>query len=304
MELTVENVYEVLDSTEHTLEKLLYQGGDRTKKFSLKDYDTTIRLLLDSFFGEYKIRGINGEPSMIGGKYILDKLYEEKVFKNVTELSFIHFYPNLAVKLTDNTWDDISFRNDDIDPYGEENWGDDISKDKLIWSIKEFPILYEFLLKNRKEIKKYNNEKVDVLIKILLNFTYGAINNRYYQFIKCSNPGIIASKGRDILDYFAKNFPEHFIHADCDEIWFSAYDEIKEDVENKLLELGLEYRIEDHLYFVPFKFKRFIVSDHEIRVRGFGGKIIDNLRKYLENRRRTIDENRKRMEDRRQITIF
>ena len=296
MELTIENLYQLLDSTEYTEKELEKSHIDHSL---LMKWETTFKILLDSFFPNYKINVINGFYRDYKGSIIhLESKYENCVFQNITELSFKSFYPNILLKLSKS---EIENSHKDIDPYGEENWNDEkIFSEKLIWNIKEFPILFDFLLKNKDSITKYNNEKVNKLIKLLLNYTYGAINNRYSHFIECNNEDSIPSVGRKILTFFIDLYPNHIFYADTDVIYFSAFEEIEKDVFEKLKDIDLPYEIINHLYMYIMRKKTYMMIDSEdVKFMGFNHfKIIKNLREHQIKREELFRNNRIKAEER------
>jgi len=309
MELTLENVYHVLESTEYTVEFLTQTpkpGEIEIDKFKLSDFEKTIRLLLDSFFPDYKIRNV--EPPtmgpMAGGMVHFDSQLGNKLFRNITEFSFVNFYPSIITKLSDYV-----NKNKENDPYGEEEWEDDFFSKNLYWNINEFPILYKFLLDNKKNIKKMSAErdpsdkvyehKVYILTRILLNYTYGAMNN-HYSFLRCNNRAAVPDTGRNIMQYLLDRYRQYIIYLDTDSIWFSAYSEIKEDFENKLKELDMPYDIEDHFYFLLVHKKNYLIIDEPRQIKFIGTRgTIENLREWHEKQEKIREANRKKIEERR-----
>ena len=94
----------------------------------------------------------------------------------------------------------------------------------------------------RTKGQKYNNTKVDTLLRIILNFTFGAIGFHFDReknpYVKCANSDLITSAGCKINKYFLDNFRSHVIYIDIDTIWFSAYEEIKDSLTVELVRLN------------------------------------------------------------------
>jgi len=288
MELTIENVYRLLDSTEYSIEFLTpekLQSFNNPPKFSLDDWTDTMKLILDTMWPGYKIKKFKTEKEPTrGGLSVLKEIHRHRIFKGVTELSFKDFYPTIISKLSL-----IEKPHKDIDPYGEENWEErSFFKQELQWNTDKFPILYKFLLNNKDEFKKYNNERVDLLIRRLLNFTWGAVNSRHSLFT-CWNTDAVAETGRNILQSILEEFPEHIISIDYDTIFFSAFDEIRNQLENKIFEIGIPFDVEFHAYLIPFNNKDYIISEHEIKVHGCHN-IITNLREQNERLQKRKEE--------------
>jgi len=298
MELTVENVYRVLESTEYTAEQLNNRSlvRDDPNKFKASDYRKVITLLLDTFFSGYTIKEMEFYPEPgLGGMCNLNERAKNKLFKDATEISFVNFYAHIITKL--NRYVN---KHSDIDPYDEEEWEEDegdFFNDEIVWNIDEFPTLFKFLLDNKKEIKKIsfekNDQKVYYLVKIILNFTFGTVHNPH-SFLKCTNRDSIADSGRKIMKYFLDKYPHHIIYIDTDTIWFSAYDEIKDEVDEKLKDVDMDYDTENHSYFFISEKKHYLIIDNPENIKSIGTKPIDNFRIYNE----TLERNREKIRER------
>ena len=280
MELTLDNVYKLLDSTEYTANYLRSTKIDEPH-FSSQDWTDTIKLLLDSLWPGYRIKNFErNEGAIRGGICNLPLYLESKVFKDVTIVSILGLYPTLISKLSN-----LEKTHNALDPYDEEEWEDkSFFKEKLIWNVDNFPTLYDFLQNNKKEFNKFNNDKVSLLINTLLNYTWGVMNNKYSLFC-CKNGNVVADTARRIMEHLHDTFQNHLIYQSYDCIFFSAYDEIKDKFETILKDMDIKFRADKHLYFIPFKKKKYILSDNEIlNFAGFGQKI-SNLREHYENER-------------------
>jgi len=305
MELTLDNVYQLLDNTEYTLEKITGQDPvTHQNNFKLQDWTDTMKLMLDSFWPGNRIKILNNyQPLIHGGRVYLNESYKDRMFLNVHQVSLNNFYQRIITKL--NNVDPKAFKNE-IDPYGEENWDDGIFyKQKLDWNSVKFPVLFDFLVENKEKIKERSTSderegqhgRVYRLLISILNYTYGAMNN-LYSLIKCSNPGAVAETGRSIMRYFENTYPNHVIYIDVDEIYFSAFEEIREDIESKLKELKLDYDIDNYQYFLPLAKKNHVkVSDPKlIKYRGI--REVPNLRIWLEKMEEVRRKTREKMAQR------
>ena len=281
MELTLDNVYKLLDSTEYTPD-YLRSTKIQEPHFSLQEWTDTIKLLLDSLWPGYRIKNFERNEGFIRGGHHpqicnLPSHLESRVFKDVTIVSILGLYPTLISKLSN-----LEKVHNDLDPYDEEDWDDkSFFKEKLIWNVENFPILYDFLNKNRSEFNKFQNEKVDLLLRSLINYAWEIMNNQYSLFC-CNNVNVVADTARKIMEYLHDTFQTHLIYQSPDSIYFSAYDEIKDKFETVLKDIDIKFRVDKHLYFIPFKKKKYILSDKEIlNFTGFGEKIC-NLKEYYD----------------------
>jgi hypothetical protein len=299
MELTLNNLTELLNNSEFTIEEILEHPGPKGKNLNI--YIKTLNSLLESFFPEYeskKVIPVNKLPIYSGGSVLhMEKIFEKKVFKNVTKFTFKHFYAHIISKLFSIERSDY-FK--EIDPYGEEDWEDpslgEFFNKKLDLNLKEFPILYKFILDNFENIKNNENKKVLCLTRLLLNYTYGTLtaNN---SFLRSTNPGIIPEAGRKIMNSFINQFPDNILYVDTDIIIFINYKDIEDEVKEKLKDINILYETKDYLYFIPLEKKHYILSENEIERCGFVGEI-ENLKEYrikLEKSKETI---RKKLEQR------
>lgn len=303
MELNVENVYRLLDSTEYTMEYLTENKiGPDVKKFNLQDWTDTVKLLLDSFWPGNRIRTIFGEQETgVAGLRSLKDNFKNKIFKDITILSFKNFYPNIICKLSEL---DIKNTHEDLDPYNEEKWEDNsIYSEKLRWNNDKFPILYRSILDNKSELEKYNNERVNILLRIIINMAYGACVNKYSLF-KCSNRNIIAETGRKIVNKVSEKFDDHILFIDTDSIFFSGFDEIEESLEELIYtEIGIPYIIENHLYFLPRDSHSYLLLDNEYIGRGVS-EPIKNLKKFNDRREESIEKNQARLKALKERSLF
>lgn len=256
MELTTENVYQILNKSEYTNDYL------SENKFNLGDFTDIIKLLLDSLWPGYRIKYM--ENKQIHQGPVVESYYDNKLFTNVTQICINDLYPHIIYKLNKTT-------NNENDPYNEECWGHPLFDDKIIWNIEQFPILFNFLYDNKNAISK-DDIRINRLIKILLNFTYGSVDNKY-SFIKCQND--ISKTIVDVMKHIINSFTDHIIFVDTNKIYFSAFDEIKDEFHKIIKDLGFEYDIINWEYFYPIAKKKYIIGS-ELIISGI--KPISNLR--------------------------
>lgn len=298
MELTIDNLYQVLNNTKYTEEELdacyIVSTPSRQSKFTRKDWIEVIDLLLTTFFNEIHKNQINIEDrnDILRGGMVFAK-FDDTKFNDVTRIDFINFYPNIMMKLTNNNIEYLDRR--DIDPYGEEDWeenddennvNDNFYYKKIVWNIEEFPILYDFIIKSKKDIKKYNNNKVYKLINIIINFTYGVVMARdENSYINCSNVSSITAVGRKILTYFKEKFPYHVVYLNTNSIWFSAFNDIKDEVFKILEKIDISYDIDNFKWiYINNKINHMFSKDSETDCNYRGIKSINNLREFIVKR--------------------
>lgn len=297
MELTLDNLIRILDNSEFTLEYIKELPKQRGENLNI--YVKTLENLLETFFPGIDLKKETGHASpqiFHGGVVHLDKTLEKKLFKGVTKLAFKHFYANIISKSL------LIERSDyfnEIDPYGEENWEDPslgkFFNKKLDINIKEFPILFKFILDNYENIKNLENEKIMTLTRFLLNYTFGTFVARN-SFLKSLNADIVTEIGRNIINSFIEQFKDNVLYADIDMILFIDYKDIEEEVKEKMKDINIPYQTKDYLYFLPLQKKNYILSENEIEIRGF--PIIENLKKYRTNLEKTRETVRKKLEQR------
>ena len=294
MELTVENVFRLLESRNYTKEYLESDYSippdysNPPKKFNIQDYTDTIKLLLDSFWPGYRIKHSDTNELISGPITKLDDKYIHRVFTDVTKLDIHNLYPHTIYKLNN-----VKNQHKDVDPFNEEDWEtNSLFKNGLIWNIDQFPILFNFLF-DQREIIRTMDEGVYMLLKRIFNYTWGAINNKY-SFVKCRNSSEIMTTINNIENYIYDTFSKHVIYLNVDTAYFSAFSEIEEDIINKFNELGYDFSLTTIRNFLPINRRDYVTSEFDLQVRGL--KIIPNLREYLEKREKIVLANREKMD--------
>lgn len=273
MELTFDNVYNLLDSTEYTTETL--QDG----KNSIRIYNRLANLLLKNFFPDYKIHDIQITPALTGSKFVGPK--SQAVYQDVTALTIKHYYPT-TIDILNNIVGNSDNSNQDIDPFNEEEWSEDLLfSQPLIWNVEEYPILYNFLLKNINQFReKSTDNRVKSMVNILINFTFGvAIYGK--NTIKCYNPSLIMSTINRISEILQKVFDDYIIYVDCDIFYFSDFDEALPKLKKMLDDWGYSYEIEKINNFLYLERKRVVISDTPFKILG-NIPIIPSIKKRRE----------------------
>jgi len=244
----------VLDSFDFSVEYLTnYRSSNTEDRFSLQDYNKVIKTLLDNFYPGYdydipinheyqseakartRLSELNGTYKKSGGTVIANSHMLNKWHDNCKYITFTSLYPATIVKL--------------------------FEMDKLYFNIKEFGILYKTLFKTKLLLKESFSEKNYLLLKILLNFTFGALNYKESKFITCNNPDLIPSYSASSFKFLNENEKDNIIYIDTDQIYLY---EITNLVKHQLdYVLKLPYEVEDiHRMLVLVK-KRYITIDKD-----------------------------------------
>ena len=281
MEKTPENLYAVLEKY------ILMCGQDEIQQF-LNDFkifgDTNVIhkvekiffYLLDNFYPNYRLNenfNFEYQNYMSDARNYSHSRCLKSHMRNVTELSFKSLYPNIIVKLSEYNAEK-SDKHKDIDPYGEENWGD--VENKIRWSIIEFPSLFKFILESRDYIKSRENKLIDNITRGILNYAYGMTMSARYNKIKANGMELVTAKGREIDDFFINKYPNNLVFVNVDVLYFINYDEIKDSVEKDLKELDYPYSYENYLHFILIEDRKYVASnDPDLKVCGL--RKIDKL---------------------------
>jgi len=242
-------------------------------------------MLLEEFFPGYTINDnffVKNEGILpIALAYTDDKFFSKRNIKNVTCLSFESLYPHIMLKITDlNNVSD--FDHLDEDPWSEEIWNDIKS---FQWNSKEVFEMYKFLVINKKELFLDDNDDFNSLIRSLINAMYGVIRSNK-SWIKVKNYGLVLEETADILktirdkfayevgsifdDEYEDNKKTYLIFANVDQMFFTNFDEIKDDVENILEDFGYPYKLEIYsdLFYVDIN-NYILVNENKIKKHGF-----------------------------------
>jgi len=288
MELTTDNVRNFL-LTSYPEMKIIhmnfYQKFPSNELLFITEYEKIFKMLLEEFFPGYTINDnffVKNEGILpIALAYTDDKFFSKRNIKNVTCLSFESLYPHIMLKITDlNNVSD--FDHLDEDPWSEEIWNDIKS---FQWNSKEVFEMYKFLVINKKELFLDDNDDFNSLIRSLINAMYGVIRSNK-SWIKVKNYGLVLEETADILktirdkfayevgsifdDEYEDNKKTYLIFANVDQMFFTNFDEIKDDVENILEDFGYPYKLEIYsdLFYVDIN-NYILVNENKIKKHGF-----------------------------------
>jgi hypothetical protein len=255
MELTFDNVYNLLESTKYT-------ADDITKDIITKgfnNYSDIIKLLLDNFYPEYEINE-NIQTNKTYGIGMVLAPYPSRIFEDVTILTINNFYAT-TIALLNNPKVKSNDSIKDIDPFGEEKWDDKLFSQQLKWNIKEFPELYNFMIKNYKNFKERSTDKkVSTIVKIILNMTYGiAIGSKHP--IRCINPELIIETLSKIFNEIETKFRNYYTYIDTDMFFFTDFEKISDNICEMLDNWGYTYEIKKVNYFLSIDKKKYLLSD-------------------------------------------
>lgn len=259
MKLTIDNVYDLLESTEYTIENL------QSKTNLIEIYNHLTELLLNNFFPEYVVIE-NFEQSFCNSVKLLEP-HNPSIYQDVTLLTIKRFYPTTIYKLNDIT-----------DKEGDTS---SIFSEPLIWNINEYKILFNFLLKNIDNFKEMSKDgRVILMIRFIINFTFGiAISGK--NRIKCYNPSLIIDTNNKMYEIIQNKFYYYLIYCDVDEFYFSDFNDKLPELKGMLDNWGYSYEIEKINYFFYLAKKKFIISDNPFEGKGLP-TCIKSLKEYKE----------------------
>jgi hypothetical protein len=263
MELTFDNVYNLLESTKYTTDYMINNNDAVTFSQRSKDYYDIIKLLLDNFYPEYVINeNIQAYKNYSVGMVLAP--YPSYIFKDVTILTINNFYSTTIALL--NT---PKIELNDNDPFREEEWDNDLFNQQLRWNIEEFPKLYNFLLENYKNFKERSTDKkVSTIVNFIINITYGiAIGGS--QPIKCGNSELIIKTLSKITNEIRTKFINYYTYIDTDMFFFTNFEEISDDICKMLDDWGYTYEIKKVNYFLSIDKKKYLTSDNPFDAHGF-----------------------------------
>jgi len=104
-------------------------------------------------------------------------------------------------------------------------------------------------------------------------------------YINCSNVSSITAVGRKILTYFKEKFPYHVVYLNTNSIWFSAFNDIKDEVFKILEKIDISYDIDNFKWiYINNKINHMFSKDSETDCNYRGIKSINNLREFIVKR--------------------
>jgi len=236
-DLNIDNVAKVLNNLHLSDYNFMMYNSN-----NLKNYHTIIKSLLDNFFDYYHdkdfhIREKNNFDSAV---ILLNKKMTNVWVKDITEIRFISMYPNIIIKL----------------------WEQELLK----FNIKEFGVLFKFIVQNKESINKKLTNKNKVLINFIINYTYGASHN-INSIIKIDGINLIIPYYKDVLISLFDNYPNNVIHIEVDSIFLDFLD--KDMLDKYIIPLNLPYVIEHHQGIFIMKKKSYLLQTKDgMKVRG------------------------------------
>jgi len=226
--LNIDNVVKVLNNSHLSDYNFMMYNPN-----NLKIYHTIIKSLLDNFFDYQQVKDfhIREKNNFDSGVILLNKKMTNVWMKDITEVQFIHLYPNIIIKL----------------------WEQELLK----FNIKEFGVLFKFLVENKESIKDKLMGNNKSLLNFIINYTYSAGTNNN-SIIKVDGLNLVIPYYKDVLIDLFDNYPNNLIYIDTDVIYFDFLDKV---ILNKyILPLQLPYKIEYHPGIFIMKKKSYILE--------------------------------------------
>lgn len=165
---------------------------------------------------------INARSYVYINESYINELNNDNIINNISRISINSLYPKLMIKLYD--------------------------QGLIKCNSKLFINVIKLLFEARNEFKKDKDisNKIIYIIKLLINYTYGATfkkNNTFY----ISNHHMIKSYLNSFYDYLINKYSDDIIQITVDQIYFRNNPEIIDYVYDYLEHLDLECRYEDNL---------------------------------------------------------
>jgi hypothetical protein len=226
--LNIDNVVRVLNKSNLSDYNFMMYNSN-----NLQNYHIVIKSLLDNFFDYYQdkdfhIREKNNFDSAV---ILLNKKMTNVWMKDITEIKFISMYPNIIIKL----------------------WEQELLK----FNIKEFGVLFKFIVHNKELIKEKLTNRNKGLLNFIINYTYGAVHNTN-SIIKVDGLNLIISYYKDTLISLYDNYPNNVFYVDVDTIFLDFLD--KTILDKYITPLDLPYVIEHHSGIFLMKKKNYILQ--------------------------------------------
>ena len=245
-ELTIDNMINLLNEQNYTIEKLNNHHPDDPNRFKISDFNNVAMIMVNYFFKNYtdvEVQPLDKEM-FLGGYIGINEKMKLKWMKDISYIEFESLYPNIIIKL----W--------------KEN--------KLKFSIYEFGLIYTFLVQNKKLGFKNPNikEESKLLWKIMINYLYGASNNPYRRNeIVVDNVKTIPSYTRETFQKLFENHSDNVAYIDTDQIFLDFVS--PEIIINYINPLGLPYTIEHNKDCMFIEKKRYMMDEFgTLKVRG------------------------------------
>lgn len=243
-ELTIDNMINLLNQQNYTVNQLTTNNMSDTDRFKLQDFNNVAITMINYFFDSYTNIDIKPLNDVFLGTYIdINDKMKSKWMKDISYIEFESLYPNVIIKL----W--------------KEN--------KLNFSVYEFGLIYTFLVKNYKKAKNQNIKNESILLwKIMINFLYGVSNNIYRKNqIVIDNVDLIPNYTRETFQNLFQNHSDNVAYIDTDQIYLDYIS--PEIINNYIKPLGLPYIIKHNIDCMFIEKKRYIMDEFgTLKVRG------------------------------------
>ena len=232
---------EFLNSRDYSIVQL--KGMPPLIRTGYKDFREHTMAMIEYFFDEYTEVSFIKERAPMGAPTFIKKDIIQKPLRNLNELSFYSFYPNIILNL--------------------------YIQGEVEFSIKEHAELFSFMVKELVEIEKHPDITTDSkhLLRFMKNYLYGASNIESHIIkLGISNIEKIVPYYQDTLQELFDTHP-NVIYLDVDIIYYHPDD--RYDVEGFIKKLDLPYGIKEDINGFFLAKKRYIADiDGDIIVRG------------------------------------
>lgn len=236
-ELTIDSIINLINQQNYPVEIFTSNTND-PNRFTIHHFQRLCRILLDYHFENYEQIEIQNDLNEFSGICLLnEKNTRNKWLQDISLIEFNSMYPNIIVKL----W--------------REN--------KIHFTIYEFGIIYEFILKNYKKIIHNSNinDSSKLAIKTLLNYLYGASASIYPLFIKVSNIHLVSNYAKSNFNLLFEEQKDNVFYIDTDTIYL---DLITPYILDKYIKpLGIPYDIEYNFDAMFNDKKRYIIDKNK-----------------------------------------
>ena len=245
-ELTVDNIINLLNEQNYTINQLTSTFVQDPYRFRLKDFINITMIMVNYFFENYtniKIE-IPNSDRLLGSYIAINERMKLKWLKDISYIEFNSLYPNIIIKL----W--------------KEN--------KLKFSIYEFGLIYTFLVENKNLILKNPNikEESKLLLRVIINYLYGASNNlSITNKVVIDNLELVTLYTKETFQQLFENNKDNVAYLDTDQIFLDYVS--PEIINNYIKPLGLPYIIKHNIDCMFIEKKRYIMDEFgTLKVRG------------------------------------
>ena len=245
-----QRIIDILEN--YPINKSAFSDSDKSRSpLSPSDYMTIVESLLESLYGKEERDGNLDphEPESVsaGPVYILRKSSMRIWHEGLKKISFINLYPNSMIKLLD--------------------------RGELVFSDNRMEDLLKELLNTRKILKDKARDyfsKGQILLKIIINITYGMFSGMFYNSrygskteILCRGMNRVPAWSGKILRDLAEGEGRNIVSIDVDDIYLY---EINDRVLEALKTIDIPYEISDIAKIMWTDRRKLVELDSEGRV--------------------------------------